>query len=139
MADKTDANITEKDTSPTVENPTNTQRVVDSADSPVGQTLEPTPVAAPANAQIGDEATASINPIQVEVVQEDVPAQVTGAPAVPVEVVRVHETHVTTDRVITDPNSPEAVQIPDAGRGALDLPIHALSNPSPEEVFAAQA
>ena len=129
----------EKNTEPSVINDTNTQRVVDSKESPVGQTLEPTPVAAPANAQIGDDNVAGVNPIEVTVVNEDVPAQVTGAAAVPVETVRVHETHVTTDRVILDPNSPEAVQIPDAGRGGLDLPIHALSNPSPEEVFAAQA
>lgn len=130
----------QKDTEPTVTNAAaDTQRVVDSADSPVGKTVEYAQVAAPANAQIGDENVAPVNEVQVAVNKGEVPAQVTGAPVVPVETVQVHETFVQTDRVILDPNSPEAVQIPDAGRGKTDLPIHGLSNPRPEEVFATQA
>ncbi len=43
------------------------------------------------------------------------------------------ETHVTTDRVITDPTSPEVVQIPNAGRGLLPT---SRSDKRPEDVFS---
>lgn len=49
----------------------------------------------------------------------------------------VHETVVTVDTVITDPSSPLAVQIPDAGRGNLQLPITGLNEGTVEERFAA--
>lgn len=94
------------------------------------------PVNAPENALVGEDAEGA-REAEVSVVAADVPAQVTGAPSVVAETVAVHEVAVATDKVITDPNSPEAVQVPDAGRGSLDLPIHALAGPRPEDVFAA--
>lgn len=96
------------------------------------------PIAAPENATVGDE---NLKPLEHEVisVDETVPAQTTGAPAVEVDTVRVTETHLALDEVITDPNSPLAVQIPDAGRGPLNLPIHQLTQPKPEDAFAAYA
>lgn len=63
------------------------------------------------------------------------------------EKVRVREFHVATDKVILDPDSPEAVQIPDgAGGSTVDAPLEIvaavkrgtaeeqLSGASPEEV-----
>lgn len=99
--------------------------------------VEQPDVAAPKNAQVGDENISPAEPAadKVEVVDGTVPAQTTGAPAKVVKQQPVHEVYVELDRVITDPNSPEAVQIPDAGRGDASLPAHVLANPSPEEVF----
>lgn len=51
----------------------------------------------------------------------------------------VHETSITIDTVITDPASPLAVQIPDAGRGTMLLPITGLNEGTVEERFAAAA
>lgn len=75
------------------------------------------------------------------VTEESVPAQV--SPAVPEylkqyhpDTVDVSEVSVVLDRPILDPNSPDAVQVPDEGKGSLDLPIHALQQPSVEERFA---
>lgn len=100
----------------------------------------PTPtVIAPANALIGDENAPEVREVEVHVVDESVPAQVTGPPSEVVDTVRVHETSVSLDEVITDPSSPLAVQVPDAGRGDLSLPIHALAGQTPEQVFASEA
>lgn len=93
------------------------------------------PIAAPENATIGDE---NLTPIEHDVVtvDETVPAQTTGPAAVEVDTVRVTETHLALDEVITDPHSPLAVQIPDAGRGPLTLPIHQLAAVGkPEDQF----
>jgi hypothetical protein len=76
---------------------------------------------------------------EFEVVSESVQAQVPGKPEDPASTVKVHEVYVTTDTVITDTSDPLAVQIPDAGRGDLNLPIHALDAPTVEEVFASKA
>lgn len=97
------------------------------------------PIAAPENATIGDENIAPAGDVQIYTVNEDVAAQVTGPPAVVVETSKVTETVVRMDEVITDPSSPLAVQIPDAGRGSLDLPFHRLSKPRPEAVFSGDA
>lgn len=95
------------------------------------------PVAAPEGSTIGDE-NLEARSADVYQVNQDVPAQTTGKPAVEVPTVKVSETAVRLDEVITDPNSPLAVQIPDAGRGPLDLPIHRLAEaPKPEDVFNA--
>lgn len=97
------------------------------------------PIAAPENATIGDENLEVRDPTAYTV-NEAVPAQVTGPPVVAVDTVRVSETHIKLDEIITDPSSPLAVQIPDAGRGSLGLPIHRLAEaPKPEDVFAAEA
>ena len=98
------------------------------------------PVSAPKNATIGDENLPEPRDFDAEVVDEQVTAQVTGKPAVDPTKVNVYEVAVTTDEVITDPNSPLAVQIPDAGRGDMLLPIHRHVNARrPEDVFAEQA
>lgn len=93
-------------------------------------------VAAAANAQVGDENLAPVHEVEVDVNKDSVPAQVAATDVKPVETVQVHETNVKLDRVITDPSSPEAVQIPDAGRGSLDLPIHGLDAPTPEQALS---
>lgn len=98
------------------------------------------PVAAPKNAIIGDENLPEPRDFDTEVVDEQVAAQVTGKPAVDPTKVNVYEVSVTTDTVITDPNSPLAVQVPDAGRGDLLLPIHRHVNARRvEDIFAEQA
>lgn len=84
---------------------------------------------------VGDEAVQAREP-QFDVFKDEVPAQVAGVPDEPSSSVKVHEVSVTTDTVITDTSDPLAVQIPDAGRGSLDLPIHALANKTPEQIFA---
>ena len=95
-------------------------------------------LAVPENATVGDE---NLEPreVTVDVVREDQPAQVTGPAAKPVDTVKVHEVSVQLDEVITDPSHPLAVQIPDAGRGSLDLPIHNLHGRTVEQVFADEA
>ena len=90
-------------------------------------------------ALIGDENIPAPAEASVQVLDTTVPAQVVAEAGPPVDVVVVHETAVRVDEVITDPSSPLAVQIPDAGRGNLELPIHALGNPAPEAVFAAES
>lgn len=112
------------------------------AESPAAQSIAGPSITVQKGALVGDEnlpAPAATSD-RVTVISEDEPAQVSpAAPEGTPTTSRVHETHVQTDTVILDPSSPEAVQIPDAGIGSLDLPIHALSNPSPEEVFASKA
>jgi hypothetical protein len=92
------------------------------------------------NKLVGDEAVqdAAIE-VKPEVNTDPVPAQVAPPREADDDTVNVHETVVHTDEVITDPNDPRAVQIPDAGRGSLDLPAHRLAAPTVEAVFAEQA
>lgn len=132
--------MAEKKDTPPAEAPKAASTVQVEANGP--EVTPPTPLAAVSEASlVGDEAIAAADSIQVVpvVVAETVPAQVTGAPAVPVTTVQVHEVHVATNEVITDTSDPRAVQIPDAGRGSLDLPIHALAGPTVEEVFSREA
>lgn len=89
-----------------------------------------------AGALVGDENQPAPREPEVIVNDTPVPAQVVAEAGPPVKEVVVHETAVSTDEVITDPSSPLAVQVPDAGRGSLGLPIHALSQPTPEQAFA---
>jgi hypothetical protein len=72
------------------------------------------------NALVGDDEVygARYEP-EPEVVQEDVQAQLPAEPAKPAETVPVNEFYLQMDQVVLDPSSPEAVQIPDAGRGEL--------------------
>lgn len=95
-------------------------------------------VAAPKNATIGDD-NLEVREVEPDVTVDTVDAQVMAKGYEPVKTVQVHETHVQLDEIITDPSSPLAVQIPDAGRGSLDLPIHGLAGPRPEDVFAKDA
>lgn len=88
-------------------------------------------------ALVGDEAVqGAAHEVKPTVVEEPVAAMVSGPRDPEADTVSVSETFVAMDRVITDPTSPEAVQIPDAGRGSMDLPIHDLQGPTPEQVFA---
>lgn len=75
----------------------------------------------------------------IGVTKEEVPAQVMQPRQADADTVQVHEVFVITDEIITDPASPLAVQIPDAGRGTLDLPIHRLDRGTVEAVFARKA
>jgi len=84
---------------------------------------------------VGDDALQAREP-SVDVVKEQVDAQVSQPREGAADKVNVHEVVVHTDTVITDPSDPLAVQVPDAGRGALDLPIHALDGETPEQVFS---
>lgn len=93
-------------------------------------------VAVPENATIGDDNLKPRDP-SIDQVNTSVPAQVMQDKVKVVDTVKVTETRVALDEVITDPSSPLAVQIPDAGRGSLDLPIHRLAAPKPEDAFSA--
>lgn len=112
---------------------------------PASETTETKPtllndVAAPANALVGDENIPQAGDVDVIDHNEDVPAQVMSKEPITVpETVKETVTVVRLDEVITDPSSPLAVQIPDAGRGSLDLPFHRLRSPRPEEVFSGNA
>lgn len=75
------------------------------------------------------------SPVQVEVVREEVDAQVAPPREPDADKTEVHEVSVQVDKVITDPSSPEAVQVPEEGRGSTDLPIHQLQEPSPEQAL----
>ena len=75
----------------------------------------------------------------IGVTKEEVPAQVMQPREGDSDTVHVHEVYVVTDEIITDPASPLAVQIPDAGRGSLDLPIHRLNQGTVESIFARDA
>ncbi len=90
-------------------------------------------------ALVGDENLPEAREPEAGVVQEEVAAQVAPEREAPADTVNVHEVYVKLDEVITDPSSPLAVQVPDAGRGSLDLPIHDLVNDTPEAVFASEA
>lgn len=97
-------------------------------------------VAVPENALVGDDALPTRDSHEVQQVNESVPAQVMQDKVKVVDTVRVTETRVALDEVITDPSSPLAVQVPDAGRGFLDLPFHRLAEVGkPEEQFAEAA
>jgi hypothetical protein len=84
----------------------------------------------PENALVGDEQVYSVDPApEYNEYKSQDEAQGGGT-------VDVHEVAVRVDKVVLDPDSPEAVQIPDAGRGKVDLPIHQLASPSPEQQLA---
>jgi hypothetical protein len=98
------------------------------------------PVVSQEGALVGDEAVNEhVHKVEPDTVEESVDAQVVATPQPAADKVNVHETSVQLDTVITDPSSPLAVQVPDAGRGSLDLPIHGLNAPTVEEVFASKA
>lgn len=98
---------------------------------PVSEVEVPEAPAA-ADAEEAREPTATV-------VQGEVPHAVVQPREPDADVAQVHEVVVQTDEVITDPSDPQAVQIPEAGRGDSSLPIHALANPVPEAVFADEA
>lgn len=100
--------------------------------------LKLTEVSGPKEALVGDEAVYK-NPhvVEPEIVQEDVPAVNAPEEDRHVDTIPLNEVYVQMDTVVTDPSSPEAVQIPDAGRGTNDLPIHSLLEGTVEDKFAA--
>lgn len=116
----------------------NVQAEAPEADEPQAIVVPMPEVATQQASTIGDENMEPRKPT-VDVNQDSVPAQVMGEPAPAVETVPVHETVVATDRVIIDTKDPLAVQIPDAGRGNPALPIHSISGPTVEQVFAKHA
>lgn len=130
MADETTKPAVKPATKPVAE---------DAPKSTLEETVGLPGIAAPANATIGDENIPAPEPFEFQVNDTPVKAQVTGPPAEAVSEVYVHESFVQTDKVITDPSDPLAVQIPDAGRGSLDLPIHQLTRERPEDFFAREA
>lgn len=100
----------------------------------------PNPIVSQKGALVGDEAVQkAAHDASPQVVETEVDAQVMAKREPEASKVAVQETFVAMDRVITDPSSPEAVQIPDAGRGSLGLPIHSLSGERVEDVFAREA
>lgn len=103
------------------------------ADSPDEIKVPVPPVAAASNAKIGDENQDDPRKVEAEIVSEDQALPVVDRDIVPVETTPVHETYVQMDVVDVE----AGVAIPDAGRGFLDLPIHALVNGTPEERIAA--
>jgi hypothetical protein len=88
---------------------------------------------------VGDENLPEAREPEIDQNTEPVDAQVSPPREKESGKVNVHETAVQTDVVITDPSAPEAVQVPDAGRGSLELPIHRLAAGTPEAVFAEEA
>lgn len=87
---------------------------------------------------VGDE-NIEVREVPVEVNKDQVDAQVVQPREGDADQVNVHEVSIALDEVITDPSSPLAVQIPDAGRGSLDLPTHRLADGTVEEKFRAEA
>lgn len=87
---------------------------------------------------VGDDNLQARKP-SVEVNKDQVTAQVAQPREGDADKVNVHEVAVATDTVITDPSDPLAVQVPDAGRGSLVLPVHSLDGPTVEKVFASDA
>ncbi len=82
-------------------------------------------------ALIGDENQPEPREPEFNRVEKEVDAQVSPPREADSGKVSVDETSVQLDRVITDPSSPEAVQVPDAGRGSTDLPAHRLAQGVP--------
>lgn len=74
-------------------------------------------------------------PGTVENVREQVDAQVAPPREPDADKVDVRETYVTTDVPVLDPSAPEAVIVPDEGRGSLELPAERLDGQTPEQVF----
>lgn len=85
---------------------------------------------------VGDENLPEPREVPVEVNRDQVDAQVVQPREGDADKVNVHEVSIELDEVITDPSSPLAVQVPDAGRGSLELPTHRLAEGTVEEKFA---
>lgn len=99
----------------------------------------PVPAVTAQEAKVVGDDNLEVREPTANVFQEQVAAQVVQPREGDTDKVNVHEVSVQMDTVITDPSSPLAVQIPDAGRGSLDLPIHGLDAERPEDFFAREA
>lgn len=89
-----------------------------------------------------DDVQAEVTKVDPQITKEAVAAQVAPPREADAKKVNVHETRVATDTVITDPSSPLAVQVPDAGKSPLltdGLPVHQLAEGNVEDRLAAQA
>lgn len=86
---------------------------------------------------IGDENMPEPREAEVDVNKDKVKAMRVQTREPDAAYVPIHETSVTIDTVITDPSSPLAVQIPDAGRGTMSLPITGLNEGTVEARFDA--
>ncbi len=84
---------------------------------------------------IGDENMPAPREVEIDVNKDKVQAMRVQAREPDARYVPIHETSITVDTVITDPSSPLAVQIPDAGRGTMMLPITGLNEGGVEAVF----
>lgn len=102
----------------------------------MAENQNPNDIVSQDGALIGDEAVAgAAHKVEPEVNDTTVDAQVAPERQAAADKVSVREVSVQMDRAVLDPSSPEAVQIPDAGRGSLDLPIHRLNAQTVEDVF----
>lgn len=107
--------------------------VVEAESEPLAEIEVPVPVVTAQEAKtVGDEELPEPRVPEVQVNESTEAAQVVQPREGDADTVNVHEVYLALDEVITDPSSPLAVQIPDAGRGSLDLPIHALANGLPK-------
>lgn len=97
------------------------------------------PVTSQKGAKVGDDNMPDPREATVDVNTDAQDAQVVAKRDADPSKVYVHETSIQLDEVITDPSSPLAVLVPDAGRGSLTLPIHGLDAPRPDDVFAKEA
>lgn len=131
----TDPQVTTEEAAPAVESTTETVPV---SEANLDEVAAPAVIAQEAKT-VGDENLPDPREPKAVVVREEVDAQVVQPREGDSDKVNVHEVHVTTDEVITDPSSPLAVQVPHAGRGDATLPIHALGGKRPEDVFASEA
>jgi len=122
------------ETTPTTDTPE--EAVPVSEVSPEDIQPEAPEVVAQDGALIGDENQPEPREPQVVVNQGTETAQVAPERQAAADTVPVHEVSVTLDEVVLDPSAPEAVQVPDAGRGFLDLPIHELAKGTAEQRFA---
>lgn len=107
--------------------------------APEGIPTPELPAVTAQEAKVVDDDGAEPMVVEPEVRIEQVDAQVMQPREGDSDKVNVHEVSVVTDRVITDPSSPLAVQIPAEGRGDASLPIHRLADGTVEDYFKAHA
>lgn len=90
-------------------------------------------------AKVVDDDGAEPMVVEPEIVKEEVDAMVMQPRESDPDKLNVHEVRVVTDRVITDPSDPLAVQVPAEGRGDATLPIHRLDRGTVEDFFKENA
>lgn len=115
-------------------------------DTPPAATDVTTQTTAPENTSTAptettpDVATTTANETStvVTVNETPVPTPVPGDPRPVSETTPVSEVHVTSDKVITDPNSPDAVKVPEktGEEGLTPIALAYLDGKTPEDVFA---
>lgn len=121
------------------ENEETTEVQAPEAVEPEGIPAPELPAVTAQEAKVVDDDGAEPMVVEPEVRVEQVDAQVMQPREGDSDKVNVHEVSVVTDRVITDPSSPLAVQVPAEGRGDASLPIHRLANGTVEDYFKKNA